>query len=141
MMFTTSGRFRVTSIDVMFRCCARAGAVLLGAAVLTGSSAAAQTPLRWGGDAEGGAAFVDADPRQPSPVVGFDVEIAELIARALGRPAQFVQVSFTELDQSVARGDFDIGLSGIEDTPGRRLAVEVSVPYYEFQELLTVRTA
>ncbi len=120
---------------------ARAIAVLLGAAVLTGSPAAAQTPLRWGGDAEGGAPFVEADPRNPSHLVGFDVEIAELIARALGRPARFVQITFTELDQSVARGDFDIGLSGIEDTPGRRLAVEVSVPYYEFQEVLTVRMA
>src|SRR5438876_8164993 len=84
---------------------------------LAAVSIAAQEPLRWGGDAEGGAPFVEADPRNPSHVVGFDVEIAEMIARALGRPAQFVQITFTELDQSVARGDFDIGLSGIEDTP------------------------
>jgi His/Glu/Gln/Arg/opine family amino acid ABC transporter permease subunit len=99
----------------------------------------AQAPLRWGGDAEGGAPYVEADPRNPGRVVGFDVEIAELIARALGRGAEFVQTTFTELDQSVRRGDFDIGLSGIEDTPGRRRAVAVSIPYYEFQEVLTVR--
>jgi polar amino acid transport system substrate-binding protein len=129
-----------TSIDVMSRFRAGAIAGLIGA-VLTGSPATAQSPLRWGGDAEGGAPFVEADPRNPSHVIGFDVEIADLIARALGRPPQFVQITFTELDQSVARGDFDIGLSGIEDTPGRRLAVEVSVPYYEFQEVLTVRAA
>jgi polar amino acid transport system substrate-binding protein len=102
---------------------------------------AAQAPLRWGGDAEGGAPFVEADPRNPSQVAGFDVEIAELIARGLGRPATFVQATFTELDQSVARGDFDIALSGIEDTPGRRAAVAVSAPYYEFREVLTVRAA
>jgi polar amino acid transport system substrate-binding protein len=104
-------------------------------------AALAQTPLRWGGDAEGGAPFVEADPRNPSRVAGLDVDIAELVARELGRPAEFVQVTFTELDQSVARGDFDIGLSGIEDTPGRRNAVAVSIPYYEFQEVLTVRAA
>src|SRR5262245_22464958 len=91
-------------------------------------------PLRWGGDAEGGAPFVEADPSDPQKLVGFDVELAELIARELGRTAQFVQVAFTSLDQSAARGDFDIGLSGIEDTPGRRAAVAASIPYYRFRE-------
>lgn len=95
--------------------------------------------LRWGGDAEGGAPFVEADPRNPARVVGFDVEIAALIAHDLGRSPQFVQIAFTELDQAVRRGDFDIGLSGIEDTPARRASVAASIPYYEFHEVLTVR--
>jgi polar amino acid transport system substrate-binding protein len=102
--------------------------------------AAQQAPvLRWGGDAEGGAPYVEADPSDPQKLVGFDVEIAEMIARELGRTPQFIQVAFASLDQSAARGDFDIGLSGIEDTPGRRAAVATSVPYYRFQEVLTVR--
>ncbi|HYB96263.1 MAG TPA: ABC transporter substrate-binding protein/permease [Vicinamibacterales bacterium] len=100
----------------------------------------AQT-LRWGGDAEGGAPFVEADPNDPNKLVGFDVEIAELIARKLGRTPQFVQVQFASLDQSARRGDFDIGLSGIEDIPARRQVLAVSVPYYEFKEVLTVREA
>jgi polar amino acid transport system substrate-binding protein len=98
-----------------------------------------ESPLRWGGDAEGGAPFVEADPRDPSKVRGFDVEVAEEIARGLGRRAQFVQVSFSEIDQSVERGDFELGMSGVEDTPGRRAAHAASIPYYEFQEVLTVR--
>jgi len=110
--------------------------------VVVQSRPAAQTPvIRWGGDAEGGAPFVEADPRNPSRLVGFDVDIAEMIARALGRRPAFVQITFTELDQSVARGDFDLGLSGIEDTPARRASVAVTIPYYEFQEVLTVRAA
>src|SRR6187455_186813 len=102
----------------------------------------AQTPvLRWGGDAEGGAPYVESDPRDPSHLVGFDVEIAALVAGALGRRPEFVQITFTELDQSVSRGDFEIGLSGIEDTPARRASVSATIPYYEFQEVLTVRAA
>jgi polar amino acid transport system substrate-binding protein len=101
-------------------------------------SAGAQT-LRWGGDAEGGAPFVEADANDPSRLVGFDVEIAELIARQLGRTALFLQVQFTSLDQSAKRGDFDIGLSGIEDIPARRQSLAASIPYYEFREVLTVR--
>jgi polar amino acid transport system substrate-binding protein len=103
------------------------------------ASPRAQAPLRWGGDAEGGAPFVEADPNDPSQMVGFDVEIAELVARKLGRPPQFVQIAFNSLDQSARRGDFDIGLSGIEDIPARRESLAASVPYYEFREVLTVR--
>jgi polar amino acid transport system substrate-binding protein len=103
--------------------------------------AQAPNPLRWGGDAEGGAPFVEADATEPTKLVGFDVEIAELIAARLGRTSQFVQVAFTTLDQSAKRGDFDIGLSGIEDIPARRAALAASLPYYEFREVLTVRNA
>ena len=103
----------------------------------------AQTPapLRWGGDAEGGAPFVEADPSDPAKVSGFDVEIAELVAAQLGRSAQFIQIAFQSLDQSAGRGDFDIGLSGIEDIPARRQSLAASVPYYEFREVMTVRAA
>src|SRR6186713_616645 len=99
----------------------------------------AQQVLRWGGDAEGGAPFVEADPSDPAKLVGFDVEIAGLIARQLGKIPQFLQVQFTSLDQSAKRGDFDIGLSGIEDIPARRQSLAASIPYYEFREVITVR--
>lgn len=100
----------------------------------------AQAPeLRWGGDAEGGAPFVEADPDDPTRVAGFDVEVASLLAKELGRTARFVQVGFTSLDAAAARGDFDIGLSGLEDTPARQARLAVTIPYYEFREILTVR--
>ena len=97
--------------------------------------------LRFGGDAEGGAPFVEADPNDPSRVVGFEVDIAALLAAGLGRTPRFVQVGFTTLDPAAERGDFDIGLSGIEDNAGRRARLSVTVPYYEFREVLTVRSA
>jgi polar amino acid transport system substrate-binding protein len=100
---------------------------------------AAPPPLRWGGDAEGGAPYVEADPDDPSVLRGFDVEVADGIARHLGRRAQFVQVAFAAIDQSVERGDFDLGMSGVEDIPARRAAHAATIPYYEFREVLTVR--
>jgi polar amino acid transport system substrate-binding protein len=89
----------------------------------------------WAGDPEGGAPFVEADPAQPDKVVGFDVEIANLIARGLGRKAVFLNITFTSIDQSVERGDAEIGLSGIEDTPARRATMAPTVPYYQFHEV------
>lgn len=104
------------------------------------SPAGAQSPeLRWGGDAEGGAPFVEADPSDPTRVVGFDVDVARLIADGLGRRPLFVQSGFTTLDAAAARGDFEIALGGIEDTPARRARLAVTVPYYQFREVLTVR--
>ena len=120
----------------------RAGTVVVVAALAAARVDAQQAPpLRWAGDSEGGAPYVEADPQRPERVQGLDVEIAELIANELGRPAQFVQIAFTSLDQSAARGDFDIALDGIEDTPARRASLAVTVPYYEFREVLTVRAA
>jgi polar amino acid transport system substrate-binding protein len=97
--------------------------------------------LRWGGDSEGGAPFVEADPQDPTKVRGFDVEVAGEIAKGLGRKAVFVQVAFTSIDASVTRGDFEIGMSGVEETPARRAALATTLPYYEFREVLTVRAA
>ena len=34
-----------------------------------------------------------------------------------------------------------IGLSGVEDTPARRATMAVTLPYYEFREVLAVRDA
>ena len=97
--------------------------------------------LVWGGDAEGGAPFVEADPADPSRVRGFDVEVADRIARGLGAgpTARFVQVQWSNIDQSVERGDFTLGLSGVEDTPARRARHAVTLPYFEFREVLAVR--
>jgi polar amino acid transport system substrate-binding protein len=95
----------------------------------------------WAGDPEGGAPFVEADPAQPDKLVGFDVEIAELIAGGLKRKAAFINVTFTSIDQSIERGDAEIGLSGIEDTAARRATMAPTVPYYQFREVLSVRDA
>ena len=97
--------------------------------------------LRWAGDPEGGAPFVESSPTDPGALVGFDVEIADLIARGLNRSPRFVLMAFSSIDQSVARGDAEIGLSGIEDTPARRASLSVTIPYYEFREVLSVRDA
>ena len=108
--------------------------------LLVASVTDAQPLLRWGGDAEGGAPYVEADPNDPSKLRGFDVEVAEQIANGLGRKPQFVQVAFSSIDQSVARGDFDIGMSGVEETPARCAALACTMPYFEFHEVLTVRS-
>jgi polar amino acid transport system substrate-binding protein len=118
--------------------------VVLGSAEAGHDQVAAASPaarvFRWAGDPEGGAPYVEANPSNPEEVVGFDVEIAALLARGLGRTPRFLNVTFTSIDQSIARDDADIGLSGVEDTPARRATMAVTLPYYEFREVLAVRS-
>ena len=101
----------------------------------------ANAPFRWGGDAEGGAPFVEADPADAAQVRGFDVEIAEMIAHGLARESRFVQVAWASIPASVERGDFELGLSGIEDRPELRARHALTIPYFEFREVLAVRPA
>src|SRR5437016_6946504 len=113
--------------------------LLVVAAGCAGKDEAHRPILRWGGDAEGGAPFVEADPLDPGKVRGFDVEIAALSAGRLARSPQFVQVAWSSIEASVERGDFEVGLSGVWDSPGRRAEHAVTIPYYEFREVLAVR--
>ena len=55
---------------------------------------AQQPELKWAGDPEGGAPFVEADPADPNKVTGFDVDIAELIARGIKRTPRFLFVPY-----------------------------------------------
>lgn len=121
--------------------CTEPSAATLPALTAPGAAPGAQPTLRWGGDAEGGAPFVEADATDPTRLRGFDVEIAAMIAQSLGRTPEFVQVAWPSIEQSVARGDFTIGMSGLEDRPALRERFAVSLPYYEFREVLAVRAA
>src|SRR5512132_1665122 len=70
--------------EVALRFCVR-GLVLVVCLAMSAPLPAQSEPLRWGGDAEGGAPFVEADPNDPGRLVGFDVEIAGILAAGLGR--------------------------------------------------------
>jgi polar amino acid transport system substrate-binding protein len=64
-----------------------------------------------------------------------------MIASGLGRDPVFVQTAWASLEASVERGDFDVALSGLEDCPELRARHAVSLPYFEFREVLAVRVA
>jgi polar amino acid transport system substrate-binding protein len=95
--------------------------------------------LRWGADIQGGEPYVFEDPERAGHLVGFEVEIAELLARELGVRAEFVQNDWTTLVPSLERGSFDVILNGLEATPARAQRIGLSRPYYVFAERLVAR--
>ena len=100
----------------------------------------ARGTLRWGGDVQGGEPYV-FQARAGQGLAGFEVEIADGLARRLGVRAEFVQNDWQTLIPSLERGDFDLALNGIEVTAARRARVAFTRPYYAFTETLVVRRA
>ncbi|MFN6331794.1 MAG: transporter substrate-binding domain-containing protein, partial [Planctomyces sp.] len=95
--------------------------------------------LRWGADREGGGPFVFHKPGNPEQLVGFESEIASLIAAHIGVQAQFVQGQWDKLPDMLDRGDFDIVLNGFEYSEERAAVYGTTTPYYLYELQLLVR--
>jgi polar amino acid transport system substrate-binding protein len=118
-------------------------AALLGAAAPSRAAdldgVRAHGELTWGGDLQGGEPYVFEDPAKPGEIRGFEVDIAKALARELGVKARFVQTDWSSLVPGLERGDFDVIMNGLEDTPERRERLLLSEPYFVYGETLTVR--
>jgi len=122
---------------------------LLAAALAASPAVAAEPPalarihaagvLRWGADQQGGEPYAFEDPQHPGQLIGFEVELANALARSLGVRAVFVQNDWPNLIPSLERGTFDIALNGIEITAARRARVDFSRPYCYFTLRLVAR--
>lgn len=96
--------------------------------------------LRWGADLQGGEPFVYTDPDDPARETGFEVELAELLARGVGAArAERVQSDWSLLVPALERGDFDVALNGLEVTVRRAERVLFTRPYFVFGARLLAR--
>lgn len=107
--------------------------------------AAAQEPLRWGTDPTGGAPFVFKSKSNPDgPYIGFEVEIADYLAKKLGRTSTLVDGDWAQLPQqlnkpaSVEKG-VDIVLNGYELRKDLCDQFAATRPYYLFKLSLLAR--
>ena len=133
-------RLRLDAAALLLVCACAALATARTARADALSSVRERGELVWGGDLQGGEPYVFEDPRDPARIVGFEVDIAAALARELGlRGARFYQVQWSNLVPSLERGDVDIALNGLEDTPERRDRLRLSRPYFIFHEVLAVR--
>ncbi len=100
----------------------------------------AQQTLRWGADPSGGAPYVFNDPQHPDQYIGYEKEMIEALAAAMGRRAEFVPSDWETLVSALRRKSFDVVVNGLEPTADRQKQIDFSKPYYIFQLALTVRT-
>ena len=76
----------------------------------------------------------DADPRYE----GFDIEVARAYAEERGVDLVFVRFAWPELLADLAKGRFDVAMSGVTLRPERSLAGRFSVPTTESGALALV---
>src|SRR2546421_3289097 len=112
---------------------------VLGTWLLFSSGALAQQTLRWGADASGGAPYVFNDPNHPDQYIGYEKEMVDALATAMGRKAEFVPSDWETLVSALQRKSFDVIVNGLEPTADRQKQIQFSKPYYIFQLALTVR--
>src|SRR5947208_16557219 len=105
---------------------------------LTAPAVASAQELVWAADAEGGAPYSFRDPRNPSRIIGFEVDLADALAERMGRKARFVQNQWVGLVPGLRRGEYDVVINGLEITPERAEKIHFSNPY--FYSTLTITT-
>ncbi len=71
-------------------------------------------------------------------IIGFDVDIANKIAEALGAKARLERYGFDGLIPALQTGKVDIVIAGMTITPKRALAVSFTNPYYATGQTLLV---
>lgn len=103
------------------------------------TSVCAQEVLRWGADPSGGAPYVFTDPQNPDQYIGYEKEMVDALAKAMGRRPEFVPSDWETLVSALQRHSFDVIVNGLEPTGDRAKQIIFSKPYYIFQLQLTVR--
>lgn len=95
--------------------------------------------LKWAGDAEGNAPLLFLDPDDMTKRIGFEVEFAAELAKAMGKSPQFVQNQWDGLVPGLGRKEYSVAINGLEITPEHSEDAIFSIPYYVTFEQLIVR--
>jgi polar amino acid transport system substrate-binding protein len=99
----------------------------------------ARGTMIWGADAEGGGPYVYPDPADPRRRIGFEAELADMLAGELGVRAEFFQGPWLNLPAILSTRQIDVALNGFELTPSRAGEMEHTRPYYVYALVLLGR--
>lgn len=72
-------------------------------------------------------------------IVGFDIEIAKLIAKKLGVELEIKDMDFKLLIEAVKKGEIDIALAGINPTEERKKEIGMTNVYYKANQTVLIR--
>ena len=113
-------------------------ALSLGLAAWTAGSAHAQETIRAVTDAT----FPPMEFVKDGKRTGFDIELVEALAGAMGKKVEWIDIDFKGLIPALQAGRADIAVSAIYITPERSRVVDFTDPYYAGGlVVLTRRTA
>jgi lysine-arginine-ornithine-binding protein len=70
---------------------------------------------------------------------GFEIDLANAVAREMGVRAEFINASFDGIFPALQNGSFDAVVSSVTITPERSASMLFSDPYYDSGQLIAVR--
>ncbi len=82
------------------------------------------------------APFEFVDTKVSEDIIGFDIDLAELIAERLGYELQFTNSDFNSLIPGLQADKYDFVISGMTPTEERDQVVDFSIPYYETEQYM-----
>ncbi|MCK6455099.1 MAG: ABC transporter substrate-binding protein/permease [Phycisphaerae bacterium] len=100
----------------------------------------ARGELIWGADQEGGGPYVYPDPDDPNRLIGFEVDLADALAKSIGVRARHYQADWVTLPEFLRSGAIDVVLNGYEWTPQRATQMLATRPYYIYELQFLART-
>jgi ABC-type amino acid transport substrate-binding protein len=77
--------------------------------------------------------FIVLNDKNEQEYVGVDISVAKAIAEDMGMELEVVNMNFDNLMAALQKGDVDVVLAAIEDTPEREVSGDFSDPYYTDQ--------
>lgn len=87
------------------------------------------------------AAYVPFTYRQDGKIVGYDVDLAEVLCKSLGVKPNFIDTAWAGVIPSLYAKKFDVIMSSMSYTKERLERVAFSIPYAEASQALLVRAA
>ncbi len=85
------------------------------------------------------AEFPPYEYHEGEQIVGIDVEIAQAIAKEMGRTLVIEDMAFDSIIMSVQTGKADIGVAGLTIEPDRLESVNFSVPYTTAAQVIIIK--
>ncbi len=70
---------------------------------------------------------------------GYDVQVARLLAQALGMDLEIVKIEWDGLPMALSSGKIDAIIAGMSPTTELKLTIDFSAPYYESDLVIVVK--
>jgi len=101
----------------------------------TGANGGGGAPLTVGSDIP----YPPFEQGKPGNYTGYDIELMEAIAEAIGRKAEFQDTSFDTIFRDLAQGRFEAVASATTITDEREETVDFTNPYYFSEQAILVK--
>src|SRR5882672_11106737 len=87
------------------------------------------------------AAYVPFTFRKDGKIIGYDIDLADVICEDLGVKAEIIDTAWTGVIPSLYAKKFDMIMTSLSYTADRMQRVGYSIPYAEASQAMLIRTA